>query len=166
MQDPRIADTAVKWGVDPQDTLHAYRNAITFTVGGDDMNIAVGPARSGAFPEVGFIHAIDGRGDPALHAGPTQVPTRKVIPMPRTVEEILAHAEELTARFESEDFEGIQLTPDEYTLYAAARDRAAAEARLAQAVMAARKAGTSWAKIGKVVGTSGEAARQRYTALT
>ncbi|MBS9534651.1 hypothetical protein KIH27_13745 [Mycobacterium sp. M1] len=82
--------------------------------------------------------------------------------MPRTVEEILAHADELADRFESDDFDGEQVSPAEYELVAAARDRAKAEARVAAAVAAARREGTSWAKIGRVVGTSGEAARQRY----
>ena len=36
------------------------------------------------------------------------------------------------------------------------------ERELANAVRDARKAGASWAKIGHELGTSGEAARQRY----
>jgi hypothetical protein len=82
--------------------------------------------------------------------------------MRRTVEEILAHADELADRFESDDFDGEKVSPAEYELIAAARDRAMAEARVADAVAAARREGSSWAKIGKVVGTTGEAARQRY----
>ena len=42
------------------------------------------------------------------------------------------------------------------------RVRADAERRLAEAVSAAREDGHSWAAIGAMVGTSGEAARQRY----
>ena len=48
---------------------------------------------------------------------------------------------------------------------AASEDRAAAEARLAEAVSVARAEGHSWAAIGAMVGTSGEAARQRYGRL-
>jgi hypothetical protein len=86
--------------------------------------------------------------------------------MPRTVEEILAHADELAGRFESDDFDGEKVSPAEYELIVAARSRANAEARVSAAVAAARRAGTSWAKIGKMVGTSGEAARQRYGAAS
>lgn len=84
--------------------------------------------------------------------------------MPRTVDEILAHAEELADRFESDDFDADMMTPAEYEVAAAARDRADAEARVVQAIAAARGAGISWAKVGALVGTSGEAARQRYSA--
>ena len=68
--------------------------------------------------------------------------------MPRTVDEILAHADELAARFESYD-------PVE----------AQAERHVLDAIRGARDAGMSWAAIGNMVGTSGEAARQRYQPL-
>lgn len=84
--------------------------------------------------------------------------------MPRTVDEILAHADALADRFESDDFDGQKVSPAEYELIVAARERAQAEARVTAAVATARKTGTSWSKIGKMVGTSGEAARQRYHA--
>jgi hypothetical protein len=42
------------------------------------------------------------------------------------------------------------------------QDRVAAEQHLAAAVATARADGHSWAMIGNMVGTSGEAARQRY----
>lgn len=38
-----------------------------------------------------------------------------------TTAEILAHAEELSARFESEDFDGVWMTPAEYADYRAKR---------------------------------------------
>ncbi len=47
----------------------------------------------------------------------------------------------------------------------AAYRRAMAERELAQAARDARKAGASWAKIGRKLGTSGEAARQRHNDL-
>ena len=62
--------------------------------------------------------------------------------MPRTVDEILKHADELAARFE---------------------ERSAAEQHVIDAIRAARKSGMSWSAIGAFVGTSGEAARQRYS---
>lgn len=84
--------------------------------------------------------------------------------MPRTVDEILQHAEALAARFE-------QYYPDPAHeldaaavagLRAAVQERSAAEQHLLSAVGAARASGLSWAVIGRFVGTTGEAARQRY----
>jgi hypothetical protein len=84
--------------------------------------------------------------------------------MPRTAQEILDHADELAARFERhEPSEGA--AHDAAALKAvrhAVVARAAAERELADAVAKARREGHSWASIGAMVGTSGEAARQRY----
>jgi hypothetical protein len=84
--------------------------------------------------------------------------------MPRSTEEILAHADELARRFE--DYEP---RPEDARDARALRDIAAAFARLAggerdlaAAVSVARAEGHSWAEIGAMLGTSGEAARQRY----
>ncbi len=84
--------------------------------------------------------------------------------MPRSAEEILARADELARRFE--DYEP---TPGDVRDAGALRQVAAAFARLAAsqrdlaaAVHAARAAGHSWSAIGAMLGTSGEAARQRY----
>ena len=84
--------------------------------------------------------------------------------MPRTVEEILAHADELAARFEAYDPNpGDELDVTAIgQLRAAVAEQSAAERHLLDAVEAAREAGMSWASIGTFVGTSGEAARQRY----
>jgi hypothetical protein len=84
--------------------------------------------------------------------------------MPRSTDEILAHADELARRFE--DYEpGLEDARDARAL----RDIATAFARvaggecdLAAAVSVARAEGHSWAAIGTMLGTSGEAARQRY----
>jgi hypothetical protein len=84
--------------------------------------------------------------------------------MPRSTEEILAHADELARRFE--DFEP---APGDVKDASALRDVASAfsrlagsERELAAAVKAARADGHTWAAIGTMLGTSGEAARQRY----
>jgi hypothetical protein len=84
--------------------------------------------------------------------------------MPRSAEEILAQADELARRFE--DYEP---GPGDGRDASALRDIAAAFARvadgerdLASAVSVARAEGHSWAAIGAMLGTSGEAARQRY----
>lgn len=87
--------------------------------------------------------------------------------MSRTVEEILAHADELVARFEQyEPRPERELDVDAITaLRAAVAEQSAAERHVIDAVRAARHAGMSWAAIGAFVGTTGEAARQRYTRL-
>lgn len=84
--------------------------------------------------------------------------------MPRSVEEILAHADELSARFENyEPNPADELDPGAVALLrSAVTERAVAERHLLDAVKAARAAGLSWSAIGSLVGTSGEAARQRY----
>jgi DNA-directed RNA polymerase specialized sigma24 family protein len=82
--------------------------------------------------------------------------------MPRTAQEIIDHADELAARFEQADPEDLR----DATALRAVRDaflaRAEAERELGDAVVRARYEGHSWAAIGAMVGTSGEAARQRY----
>jgi hypothetical protein len=85
--------------------------------------------------------------------------------MPRSVEEILKHADDLAARFE--DYEP---NPDDEidptavaALRAAVMERSAAERHLMEAVREARTAHLSWSAIGALVGTRGEAARQRYS---
>jgi hypothetical protein len=89
--------------------------------------------------------------------------------MARKLQEIIDHAEELASRFASEDFGAGEEPVDAATLRElsrAVRDRADAEVRLAEAVGVARAYGHSWSTIGGVLGTSGEAARQRYGAST
>lgn len=84
--------------------------------------------------------------------------------MPRTVDEILQHADELAARFE--DYEpnpADELDPGAVALLRAAiQERSEAERHVLDAIKAARDTGMSWSAIGRFVGTSGEAARQRY----
>lgn len=84
--------------------------------------------------------------------------------MPRTVEEILAHADELAARFESyEPNPEDELDAGAVSLLrAAVAERSEAERHLLEAVRAARESGMPWSAIGSLVGTTGEAARQRY----
>ncbi|WP_256839834.1 hypothetical protein [Ornithinimicrobium faecis] len=84
--------------------------------------------------------------------------------MPRTVEEILAHGDELSARFESyEPDPAHELDAEAVTLLrAAVVERSVAERHLLEAVRAAHHSGMAWSAIGSLVGTTGEAARQRY----
>jgi hypothetical protein len=86
--------------------------------------------------------------------------------MPKTVEEILKHADELAARFENyEPSAGDELDVSAVSaLRAAVHERSQAEQHVIDAIRDARKTGMSWSAIGAFVGTSGEAARQRYAA--
>jgi len=84
--------------------------------------------------------------------------------MPRSVDDILKHADELAKKFE--DYE--PKADDERDVGAvnalrhAVLARSDAERTVRDAVDSARRAGLSWALIGSQIGTSGEAARQRY----
>ncbi|WP_185715006.1 hypothetical protein [Gulosibacter macacae] len=84
--------------------------------------------------------------------------------MPRTVEEILAHADELVARFESyEPDPANEINIDSvHALRDAVVEQSNAERHLLEAIKRARDSGMTWASIGTFVGTSGEAVRQRY----
>jgi hypothetical protein len=84
--------------------------------------------------------------------------------MPRTIDEIINQAEELATRFEDHepDSDDVRDARALRELRHAFLDRAAAERSVTLAVRRARADGHSWASIGAMVGTSGEAARQRY----
>jgi hypothetical protein len=96
------------------------------------------------------------------HESPREVP--EVNTMPRTVQDILDHADELARRFED-----YQPDPDDERdpqAFTALRDavlrRSDAERTIQTAVDDARRHGYSWTHIGTLLGTTGEAARQRY----
>lgn len=84
--------------------------------------------------------------------------------MPRSIEAILQHADLLAARLENH----VPEEPEELEAHAAlllqqaALVRGNAERHLIDVVATARLSGLSWATIGQCLGTSGEAARQRY----
>jgi DNA-binding ferritin-like protein len=84
--------------------------------------------------------------------------------MPRSVEEILQHADELAERFENVEADPAdELDARAATLLREAiQERSRAERHLLEAVRAARQSGMSWSTIGTLVGTTGEAARQKY----
>lgn len=84
--------------------------------------------------------------------------------MPRTTQEIMEHADKLAERFENheQDIANINDAGALRELRMAFLARADAERDLVDAVASARADGHSWAAIGAMVGTSGEAARQRY----
>lgn len=86
--------------------------------------------------------------------------------MPRSIQEILDHAEELAERFEDyEPSPGDERSVEEYLLGRAAVARARGERQVVEAVAAARSRGISWQRIGEILGTSPQAAQQRYGAL-
>lgn len=84
--------------------------------------------------------------------------------MPRSLQDILDHADLLADHFESHEPDPAEVRDATAlrAVRAAFAELAEAEARLASAVSVARAQGHSWAAIGAMVGTSGEAARQRY----
>jgi hypothetical protein len=86
--------------------------------------------------------------------------------VPRSSQEILDHAEELAQRFEdcapSEDDER---PVEEYMLERAAVAQARGERQIVDVVVTARVQGISWQRIGEILGTSAQAAQQRYGAV-
>lgn len=83
--------------------------------------------------------------------------------MPRSLQEILEHADELDRRFEAHQPKDVRDAAPLHAIREAVRERAATERRVAEAVATAREAGVSWSAIGSMLGTSGEAARKRYS---
>lgn len=82
--------------------------------------------------------------------------------MPRSLQEILEHADELGRRFEDHEPSDVRDAAPLHAIREAVTERAASERRIAEAVSSAREAGVSWSAIGSMLGTSGEAARKRY----
>lgn len=83
--------------------------------------------------------------------------------MPRSIQEILDHADQLVQRFEAyEPAQGDERPVEEYLLQRAAVARARSERQVLDAVASARAAGIPWARIGELLGTSAQAAQQRY----
>lgn len=84
--------------------------------------------------------------------------------MPRSLKQLVDQADQLAARFETHDPDTSEIKDAAAlrAVRAAFTARAEAEAWLADAVSLARAEGHSWAAIGAMLGTSGEATRQRY----
>ncbi|PZF84113.1 hypothetical protein [Jiangella anatolica] len=87
--------------------------------------------------------------------------------MPMSLEEALERADELARRVEERDRDA-----DEWkdarplsAIYRAVQARAQADRDIVEAVTEARRVGLPWWLIGSYLGTSGEAARQRYGKL-
>jgi hypothetical protein len=85
--------------------------------------------------------------------------------VPRSLRDLVAQADVLADRFEHYDpqpGDSETVSPVTAVRLAAVR-RAVAERDLAEAIRTAREGRVSWRAIGRAAGTSGEAARQRYT---
>ena len=85
----------------------------------------------------------------------------------RSIEEIMARADEFADVFEHYEPRPLDEDaplPPVMALKLAAWRRDAAERDLAQAIRCAREQRVSWRDVGEAIGTSGEAARQRYSA--
>lgn len=84
--------------------------------------------------------------------------------MPRSAQTIIDHADELAARFETE--EARPLPEPAQAAMADLRDavleRGQAEAHINAAVATAHEAGASWSAIAVMLGTSRQAAQKRY----
>lgn len=87
----------------------------------------------------------------------------EVTDMPRSMQEILDHADELAQKLEDyEPSADDEVDVAEYLLRRAALTRARSEQQVADAVVAARTARLSWKRIGAQIGTSAQGAQQRY----
>ena len=83
--------------------------------------------------------------------------------MPRSIQDILDHADELADRFENYEPDPSDERPvEEYLLERAALARARSERQIVDAITAARNKQVSWTRIGELLGTSAQAAQQRY----
>jgi hypothetical protein len=86
--------------------------------------------------------------------------------MPRSIQEILDHGDELAQRFEDyEPAAGDERPVEDYLLERATIARANGERQVLDAVAAARSKGMSWQRIGEILGTSAQAAQQRYASV-
>lgn len=84
----------------------------------------------------------------------------------RSLDEIIARADEFADAFENyEPSPGDEMAPlpPVMAVKLAAWRRDAAERDLAEAIRTAREQRVSWREVGEAIGTSGEAARQRYS---
>lgn len=84
--------------------------------------------------------------------------------MPKSSQQLIDDLDSLVERFESyEPREQDRRDPQLYrNLEAAVRARAESEQAIVAAVAAMRADGDSWATIGWILGTTGQAAQQRY----
>ena len=143
--------------VDDRTVVHlvflALNDSIAVLSSGDPEVIFVPPELEPSDPSVGGL---------AWSSGEVGVDD-----MPGTIQEILDHADELAKKFEDFDpSDGTERPVSEHPLQRAVRARARTERDIVEAVETARADGLSWAMIGALLGTSAQAARQRYGTVT
>ena len=81
-------------------------------------------------------------------------------------DEILERSDELAARFEAFDLDAAEEVPvAEYLLARAVMQRARTERHVVEAVQAALEDGTSWDRIGQILGVGGQEAKAHYEPL-
>ena len=160
--DPIVADSAHRHGVGDPDILHAYNNPIRVEELDDELFMLIGADRAGNLLEIGSRFKLGWPSHRARYGSSTEVSEVNV--MPRTAQEIMSQADHLAKHFEDHN-------PDSANVRDAASLRkirkaflrlAGAEEELLHAVLSAREDGQTWGAIGAMLGTSGEAARQRY----
>lgn len=159
--EPLIIVSARKHGVADDDILHAFNHPLRYEDLDDGFVMIIGPTQSAHLIEVGFIDTDHGPVYRARDNRTTKV--LEVMTMPRSLQEILEHAEALERRFAEHDPTDVRDAAPLRAIRNAVTGRAASERRIADAIAAARKAGVSWSAIGGMLGTSGEAARKRYS---
>lgn len=164
-----ITDDAHKHGVDDLDIEHAVRNAIRVLNQGD-RDLYIGADRSGRLLEVVVL---DDDGQPvAIHAmtlrpsSTSSYEHPEVVTMPRTREQLQQAAENAERWLDSLDTSAIA-SPEADASYlrcigAGVRAVATSQAELAQAVAAAREHGHTWTQIATMLGTTRQAAQERY----
>lgn len=144
-----------------KDMLHVYSHPTRAFELDDGFTMFIDGSATAELLEIGVV-AMDGRAV-IVHAMPA-CSSFSTDPMPRSVQDILDHADTLAKRFE--DYEPRpedQRDPEAYiNLRKAVLARSEAERSIIQAVHLARSKGYSWRTLGSLIGTSGEAARQRY----
>lgn len=83
--------------------------------------------------------------------------------MARSLEEIIANADAFARRFEDAEPEDLRPIDPIHKLRLAAMRRGLIEKEILDIVHEAREESVTWDQIGEAVGTSGEAARKRYS---
>jgi hypothetical protein len=157
-----IVASARRHGITDSDMLHAYRHPIrVFDL--DDLDMLVGADTAGRMLEIGVASA------EVLSSSSTPWPPDRSSwrpDMPRSIQEILDHADELAKRFEDYEPDPADERPvEEYLLERAALARARSERQIVDAITSARAKNVSWQRIGELLGTSAQAAQQRYGAV-
>ncbi len=91
------------------------------------------------------------RGERFAQAGSLSV-VLEVITMPRSLQVILEHADELERRFADHEPNDVRDAAPLHAIRTAVTERAATERRVAETVATAREAGVSWSAIGSMLG--------------